>query len=595
MKRLRRPGPVAPGFFRLLLTVVPLWLPSVAQAKTLVVNPSLAEASDAHPASPMQPLRTISRAAELAEPGDVVQIHAGIYREKVTIRQSGTKQQPIRFEAAANANVVVTGADPLTGWRKEPGTDNIFSTAWPYQIVPPNAHLPGGVEQVVIDHQLLRAVSSLKEVTHGAFFVDAVSKRVYVHADRNLDEPDPPVEGSARPVIWDVGGAYIQTCGLRFRYAANRAQQGMAQFGGAHGLVADCVFEWSNSTGAQFHGEDITVRRCTFQDNGQQGFTANGAHRLRFDGCTVQRNNVKNYPRGWEAGGDKLCFTRGAILENSRFLKNHGSGVWFDISNVDCTVRNCLIADNEDAGLFYEISYGLHAHDNVIVGNGLANTKGAWGSNGGICVSSSPRCVIERNLLLGNQQGFCFREQNRSTPPIAAVDRRTAGSDKSAEVPIWNHDELIRDNLIAHNLTAQVQGWFDIGTERHWPKALQTGAVESSRAQADLAAGYQARKDEVPPGYTLEDLKITFQGNIYVLLPNQPFFIWGANWKRKQQFNDLPTLSNTLGFEDGRSRMLPPLTVDITQRDFRLPKDHPAITAGAYPQGKVPDCVLGVR
>ena len=121
------------------------------------------------------------------------------------------------------------------------------------------------------------------------------------------------------------------------------------------------------------------MRRCVFADNGQQGFTASHAHRLRFDGCTVERNNVKNYPRGWEAGGDKLAFTHGAILENSRFLKNHGSGVWFDISNVDCTVRNCLIADNEDAGIFYEISYCLHAHDNVVVGNGLANTAGGLG------------------------------------------------------------------------------------------------------------------------------------------------------------------------------------------------------------------------
>ena len=116
------------------------------------------------------------------------------------------------------------------------------------------------------------------------------------------------------------------------------------------------------------------------------------------------------------------------VTGGSRFLKNHGSGVWFDISNVDCTVRNCLIADNEDAGIFYEISYGLHAHDNVVVGNGLAESQGRLGANGGICVSSSPGCVIERNLIVGNQQGFCFREQNRTTPPIATMDRRTAGS-----------------------------------------------------------------------------------------------------------------------------------------------------------------------
>ena len=135
-------------------------------------------------------------------------------------------------------------------------------------------------------------------------------------------------------------------------------------------------------------------------------------------GCTVRNNNTKGFDRGWEAGGDKICLTRGAILENSIFVDNRGNGIWFDIGNEDCEVRNCLIANNEDAGIFYEISYGLHAHDNVIVGNGFAFTPGAWGATAGISLSSSPGCTIERNLILGNKEGFNFREQSRSTPRI---------------------------------------------------------------------------------------------------------------------------------------------------------------------------------
>ena len=77
--------------------------------------------------SEAQPLRTIGRAAALVQPGDVVRIHAGVYRESVVIKQSGTKEQPIRFEAVPKANVVVTGADLLTGWRRETGEDDLFS------------------------------------------------------------------------------------------------------------------------------------------------------------------------------------------------------------------------------------------------------------------------------------------------------------------------------------------------------------------------------------------------------------------------------------------------------------------------------------
>ena len=431
-----------------------------------------------------------------------------------------------------------------------------------------------------------RKVTRLDELTDGTFFVDMDNQRLHLRADRNPDETQ--VEASTRPEIWIVTGAHIVTRGLRFRYAANRAQQGMAQFNGAQAVVEDCVFEWSNSTGATFsQAEGIAVRGCVFQDNGQQGFSGAHADRLHLDACTIQRNNVKDFPRGWEAGGNKMCLSRGVVYENCRFLNNHGAGVWFDISNVDCTVRNCLIADNEDAGIFYEISYGLHAHDNVIVGNGLANTKGAWGANGGICVSSSPGCVIERNLILGNEQGFCFRDQDRTAP-------RIDGS-LGPEVAVWNHDEVVRDNLILNNRSAQVQGWFDIATERCWPLAMQTGKVKGGGAKDDVAADHLAKQDGVPAGLTLEKLEITFQGNLYAVAPNQRLFIWGANWKRHQEFKDLLILSRTLGFEGQRSRILTPLPLDMTARDFRLPAELLRNVKVCYPQGRVPGCVLGAR
>ena len=88
-------------------------------------------------------------------------------------------------------------------------------------------------------------------------------------------------------------------------------------------------------------------------------------------------------------------------------MDNRGHGIWYDIGNEDCEVANCLIANNENAGIFYEISYGLHAHDNVIVGNGLAFSPRSWRRQG-VESSSSPGCRIERNLLLGNKEGFAF-------------------------------------------------------------------------------------------------------------------------------------------------------------------------------------------
>ena len=565
-----------------------LVLAIAAEARTLVVNPALAGAGDSNPGTDTQPLRTIGQAAALVQPGDVVTIHSGIYREQVAIKQSGTREQPIRFDAAPGAQVVVTGAELLKGWIKDKNSDHSYSIDWPHQLFQGDDHNPRGTEQVFVNRQLYLKVASLAAMTNGTFHVDLAAKRLHLFATRNPDEDQAmqPVEGSIRAAIWTVTGADVQTRGLCFRYSASRAQQGMAQFKGVRDGVEDCVFEWSNSTGATFTADDLTVRRCVFQDNGQQGFSGSHNDRLLLNGCTAQRNNNKEFPRGWEAGGNKMCMSRGVIYENCRFINNHGCGVWFDISNVDATIRNCLIADNEDAGIFYEISYGLQAHDNVIIGNGLRPSQGSWGANGGVCISSSPGCVIERNLIAGNAQGLCFREQDRTTPRIDGT--------QGPEVAIWNHDEVIRNNLIANNHSGQVQGWFDIGTERHWPKAMQTGKGNSAKAKEDVAAGYQARTDGVPAGLSLEDLKITFSDNIYAHAANQPFFTWGVDWKPRKTFKDIPSLMAALGFETPRSQMLSSFHVDVTKRDFRLPKEFLEIVKNTYPQGKVPDCLMGI-
>ncbi len=299
----------------------------------------------------------------------------------------------------------------------------------------------------------------------------------------------------------------------------------------------------------------------------------------------MRDNNVKGFSRGWEAGGDKLVLCRNVVIETSQFVNNRGNGLWFDIGNEKCVVRNCLIADNDDAGIFYEISYGLHAHDNVIVGNGFRETPGSWGAGAGISLSSSPDCIIERNLIVGNREGFNFREQGRKTPRIDDVTERW----------IWNHDERIRHNVLALNRDAQVWGWFDVDDGRHWPAALQVAAEkEKGKAARDLAADDQA-KDRLgaPAGLTLETLAITFENNLYDARPWQGLFHWGVEWKRHKQFAKLGDVRAELKFEGG-GRAADFQVENDWARDFRVPPESPALKAGCYPKGDVPGVKLGI-
>jgi parallel beta-helix repeat protein len=325
-----------------------------------------------------------------------------------------------------------------------------------------------------------------------------------------------------------------------------------------------------------------------FRDNGQLGFGAARAHRLLFTECLVENNNTKGFDRGWEAGGNKLALCRDAVLERSRFVRNRGNGIWFDIGNTNCTVRQCLIADNEDAGIFYEISFSLHAQDNVIVGNGFAVTAGAWGAQAGISLSSSPGCTIERNVIAGNREGFNFREQTRTTRTI----------DDRSERPVWNHDQLIRHNLIVLNRDAQVWGWFDVKDNRHWPAssapANQAEAAVTAKP-GDLAGAYAAKASESQPqGLTLEKLRLRFEKNVYFAAPGQGWFKWGTNWARHQSYAGLNEFQSDLGI-DADSQVLDPGFADVRQLDFRLRAEAMSLLEQSYPRGPVPGVILGGR
>src|SRR5699024_8605836 len=82
------------------------------------------------------PLRTVSRAAALAVPGDTVRVRAGEYREWVRPARGGlSDQRRIVYEAAPGEQVVIKGSEPVTAWHREEGD------VWRAQV--PNALFPG--------------------------------------------------------------------------------------------------------------------------------------------------------------------------------------------------------------------------------------------------------------------------------------------------------------------------------------------------------------------------------------------------------------------------------------------------------------------
>jgi len=75
-----------------------------------------------------EPFLTISKAASLALPGDIITVHEGIYREWVSPKNGGTEHDRITYRAAEDEQVIITGAEVITDWAR---VENIWKTTIP--------------------------------------------------------------------------------------------------------------------------------------------------------------------------------------------------------------------------------------------------------------------------------------------------------------------------------------------------------------------------------------------------------------------------------------------------------------------------------
>lgn len=106
-------------------------------------------AGDSNPGTEALPFKTIQAAADIVDPGDTVLVKAGIYRESVTIRASGTPELRIVFRNFEN-DAVTIDAENIRG----------FSIAVGVVLNPPG---PGTGDYVTIDGFICKNPSKLAQ------------------------------------------------------------------------------------------------------------------------------------------------------------------------------------------------------------------------------------------------------------------------------------------------------------------------------------------------------------------------------------------------------------------------------------------------
>ena len=107
---------------KILLTIFTLVCVFEADAKEYHVAKT---GSDKNEGSSISPFLTIQAAADIAQPGDIITVHEGIYRERINPPCGGTSNtKRIIYRAAKGEKVTIKGSEEIKNW------ENVIGNTW---------------------------------------------------------------------------------------------------------------------------------------------------------------------------------------------------------------------------------------------------------------------------------------------------------------------------------------------------------------------------------------------------------------------------------------------------------------------------------
>jgi hypothetical protein len=303
------------------------------------------------------PLKTINQAAQVAQAGDVVTIGPGVYDEAVLVKNSGTAERPIVFQAAERGSVVLTG-----------GRHSFQPASWK-----PGPQLKG---------------------------------QWYVHVRglvfRRYSDPLSTENAMAAVRAWR--GWTIEDC------LFDEAGRTGVEVRDSDVLVTRSTFQQNYVNALMAWGP----AGSTDSPSDPEYAPITG---LRLTDLIIWHNHVTPTPL---LGDDaeyvlKIWGTKGALIDNIESYENYGPGLWFDTRNTAFTVRNSYFhhnrpvpgrPDDNGKGLFIEINWapGL-IENNVFIGNAGA----------GLNITNSQGIEVRNNLFATNAHCIALLNGNRGT------------------------------------------------------------------------------------------------------------------------------------------------------------------------------------
>src|SRR6266568_2864974 len=421
------------GTVALVSMAVPSIAAQTAAAAQRVIHVAK-NGDDANAGTQAAPYRTINRAAQDAQPGDMVVVHAGLYRETVRPARGGSDEaHRITYTNAGDGEVVIKGSEEVNTWVRSGGNvwsvtlpNGFFGDYNPYATGQPQGgggFFPGYTAgDVYLGERAYLEKPALSDVQAAAnTWSSAVSgSDTTIWANFNGADPNAGLaEINVRrqifaPDVWGLG--YITVDGFTVKHAANtysdfpsspsRTQAGAISVnGGLKWIIENNIVinartigidiglgndEWAGNrpgtTRTDFHdtsryGSHI-VRNNYIAKSGQSGIAGVFSWNSDILYNMIEDTNYRNEFSGAETAPIKVHYMNEGLIKGN-YLKNsrggNSAGIWTDWGNQNVRITANIVM-NSPWGYYAEAVHGpILVDNNVFIGNSDIRTLDATG------------------------------------------------------------------------------------------------------------------------------------------------------------------------------------------------------------------------
>jgi hypothetical protein len=361
------------------------------------------DGNDTADGSILTPFRTIQKAADTAQAGDVICVREGIYLEfNIEFKNSGSSNQPITLRNYPDESPLLDGGYLLDDWQEY--GDGVFYTEDFDQ-----SHYVSMVTED--DRMLMYDLSATPETLISGGMIK-VNNRIYVRpyagtvhghtftliyqpsAIRFLSRSHIVVEGftfknfNQNTVYGDAESHHITIQNTVFKNNVRTA----LRFDGDYITIDTCDISWSGLIGILFTGGYSVARNCTATYITNAYYATSDAHDILFENCEAShfaRRGIPNTDFHGDGDGVGLGPSTNVVVRNCYF---HDSGNDFPISEPEeqqghvfdvwkadqFTIENNIIHDVQTA---FTVAPGRNGIiQNNLIYNVEINGISFWGS-----------------------------------------------------------------------------------------------------------------------------------------------------------------------------------------------------------------------